>query len=174
MKKKIDANLKALADGIPGFYRSTHYKLKITARITVIALALILCGTGLFFALQQPPQQEIVPAWKGRVIVLQQTSAPAYKQFFGTQFFPTLLTQLDMSKEMFAEKANLQIYQADQVPALLNELYGDSVTVKDLQFKFFMYVILLDENGNVVVSGTDENAFLQGLQDTGFRKMFQP
>ena len=79
-----------------------------------------------------------------------------------------------MSKEMFAEKANLQIYQADQVPALLNELYGDSVTVKDLQFKFFMYVILLDENGNVVVSGTDENAFLQGLQDTGFRKMFQP
>ena len=67
----------------------------------------------------------------------------------------------------------MQICESDQIPALLYEIYGDSVTVDDLEFKLFMHVILLDENGNVVVSGIDEGAFLQGLRDTGFMKTFQ-
>ena len=173
MKKKTDPNLKILADGIPGIYRSSQYKLKVARRITAIVLVLVLCGTGLFLALRRPPQQEAEPVWNGSVIVLQKTSAPSYKLFFGEKFFPTFLLKLDMSKEVFAEKSNLQLCESDQIPALLCEIYGDSVTVDDLEFKLFMHVILLDENGNVVVSGIDEGAFLQGLRDTGFMKTFQ-
>ena len=164
MDKTVKGGVGELAGGIPGFYRTRRYKIRVIALMLAVLILVSVAVIGVIV-------RERV--WNGKVYVFSYISS-VYEHFFYTKGpIAELLYERDMTKGDFEQAARVTVTErkymkedwisdeglADDVPPLkeLKKLHGAT-----------FYIVVLDGDGKCVYSGTDINEFVDALVASGF------
>ena len=171
MKKNTLENVRRLADGIDGLYRTRRYRLRLLLKIVpaVVLIAVLLIG-GLYAVFAPPP-----PSWDGELIVLCNSTGLLDRFLFHNSLgYPELLSSFSMTEEEFREQAGVvSISGATYKSALtekgiLEQIDQEAIQAINWKNPSSFYLILVDGDGTVIYQGTYGSAVVDILKAHGF------
>ena len=171
MRKNTLKNVRRLADGIDGLYRTRRYRLRLLLKIVpaVVLIAVLLIG-GLYAVFAPPP-----PSWDGSLIVLCNSTGLLDRFLFHNSFgYPELLSSFSMTEEEFREQAGmLAVSGSKYESALKKQGILDQVDQQAIQAITWkqpdsFYLILVNGDGTVLYQGTSGSVIVDILKAHGF------
>lgn len=159
MDKTLSRDIGKLQNGIGGFYRTKGFKIRMAICILLVALIIAGIFVGVYFSTR----------FNGRVILLCKLSG-AYNHFY--QYNPELLSELGMTKDEFESKASLEVicgtttewYEQLRRLGISGIDYESAASIKPTK----CYIILTNNNGEIVYQGTDVLSLATNLKSLGF------
>ena len=160
MDKALLKSTGKMQNGIQGFYRTKKYRILIVT-LCILLPILILGGvfTGVYFGTR----------FNGKVILICWL-AGAYNHFY--QYNPELLDELDMSKEQFESRADLEVICGT------SSVWGDGIRrlgIAGVDYdiplnmsKTKCFIILVDKNNEIIYQGLDAMALATNLKSLNF------
>ena len=168
MKSELDKKIDQMALGIPGVCKTRQAHRR--SRILLMSVFLVLFVSisipifALSFAPEPPP-----PEWNGAFLVFA-----ANDQFYEANFQNYnggLLSYYDMTLEAFEEAANVSVCpKAVYEPFIYKIGLEDELDPDHFPLTFPLYMVILDENWNVLYKGNDVDEAVTQLNAAGFAK----
>ena len=169
MRKNTLENVRRLADGIDGLYRTRRYRLRLLLKIVpaVVLIAVFLIG-GLYAVFAPPP-----PSWDGSLIVLCNNTG--FRFLFNNSFgYPELLSSFSMTEEEFREQAGVLAVSGSKYESalkkqgILDQVDQQAIQAINWKHPSSFYLILVDSDGTVIYQGTYGSAVVDILKAHGF------
>ena len=167
MEKTLNQRVGRLKNGIPGFYRTQGFKLRMW--VLILAFVLLIAGAVTVLTIK-------ANIWNGRTYVLPYSYSYYKNHLLDFDPVKELIEERDLSRARFEEAVNLTVIERRTLTneELLShglvgivpsaEILRDTKNYGVTRF----YWVVLDQDGNCLYQGIDASSFVSALLNAGF------
>jgi hypothetical protein len=172
MRKSIEKDIWILSKGITNVYTSRWYKRRVCIIVSVVLSLVSICVFVIFKT--HDYESQLDNDWGGQVIIIEKYPK-SYDVVFEEYFFPRLASEFDISKAHFEKKANVSVYSWDKSNVILDKIEGEHFNSEGfLPTKWLFYIIVLDEDGNILSETIDnDKALVDVLKESCFADEYE-
>ena len=167
MEKTLNQRVGKLKNGIPGFYRTKSFRLRVWALI--LALALLIAGAVTVASIK-------ANIWTGRVYVFVYSYSYYKNNLLKFDPISELLDKRDLSRDRFEEAVNLTVIERKTLTDAEIEGHGLDGIVPSAEVLHGtntygitrFYWVVLDGDGQCLYQGISAKDFVSTLLEAGF------